>query len=182
MADVMRSKSDYGSANPKGRVTYPVAAATVIEVGDLLFRITGGASEGQVLPAGSTTLWNSTIALTREALAEKFVGVARVEAPKGKIAALRDALLALGSEGFHLTVEETAEGAAPKDRLLVLDLVGPDHPGIVRDISHCLAMRGVSVEEMETDIRAAPMGGGFLFYAKARVRVPPALSDISSMK
>ncbi|MEK7245094.1 MAG: ACT domain-containing protein [Pseudomonadota bacterium] len=110
-------------------------------------------------------------------LAEKFVGVARVEAPKGKIAALRDALLALNAEGFHLTVEETAEGAAPKDRLLVLDLVGPDHPGIVRDISHCLAMRGVSVEEMETDIRAAPMGGGFLFYAKARVRVPPALSE-----
>ena len=110
-------------------------------------------------------------------LAEKFVGVARVEAPKGKIAALRDALLALGSEGFHLTVEETAEGAAPKDRPLVLDLVGPDHPGIVRDISHCLAARGVSVEEMETDIRAAPMGGGFLFYAKARVRVPAAVSE-----
>jgi glycine cleavage system regulatory protein len=110
-------------------------------------------------------------------LAEKFVGVARVETPKGSLPALRDALLALGSEGFHLTVEETAEGAAPKDRVLVLDLVGPDHPGIVRDISHCLAERGVSVEEMETDIRAAPMGGGFLFYAKARVRVPSALSE-----
>lgn len=110
-------------------------------------------------------------------LAEKFVGVARVEMPKGAIASLRDALLALNAEGFHLTVEETAEGAAPRDRALVLDLVGPDHPGIVREISHCLAERGVSVEEMETDIRPAPMGGGFLFYAKARVRVPQAVSE-----
>jgi glycine cleavage system regulatory protein len=110
-------------------------------------------------------------------LAEKFVGVARVEAPKGAIARLREALLALNAEGFHLTVEETAEGAVSKDRLLVLDLVGPDHPGIIRDISHCLALRGVSVEEMETDIRPAPMGGGFLFYAKARVRVPQAVSE-----
>ena len=85
MADVMRSKSDYGSANPKGRVTYPVAAATVIEVGDLLFRVTSGASAGQVLPASSTTLWNSTIALTREALAEKFVGVcAKAHSASGK--------------------------------------------------------------------------------------------------
>ena len=110
-------------------------------------------------------------------LAEKFVGVARVEAPKGKIPALRAALLALDKEGFHLTVENAAGGVAVPDRLLVLDLVGPDHPGIVRDISHCLAERGVSVEEMETDVRPAPMGGGFLFYAKARVRVPANLSE-----
>ena len=116
-------------------------------------------------------------------LAEKFVGVARVEAPKSNVAALRAALLALDKEGFRLTVEEAADGlGAVPDRVLVLDLIGPDHPGIVRDISRCLAERGVSVEEMETDIRPAPMGGGFLFYAKARVRVPAnvgerALSD-----
>ncbi|MSO85782.1 MAG: amino acid-binding protein, partial [Rhodospirillales bacterium] len=61
-------------------------------------------------------------------LAEKFVGVARVEAPNGRIAQLRAALLALEAEGFHLTVEEAAGGVAPPDRLLVLDLVGPDHP------------------------------------------------------
>lgn len=76
MPNVQRGLSDFGAANPKGERTYPVAAATVISVGDLCFQVTGGASQGQVLPASSTTLWNSTIALTREALAEKFVGVA----------------------------------------------------------------------------------------------------------
>jgi len=110
-------------------------------------------------------------------LAEKFAGVARVEIGRNKIPSLRDALTALNAEGFHLIVEEAADEAPPEGRSLVFDLVGPDHPGIVRDISHCLSERGVSVEEMETDIREAPMGGGFLFYAKVRVRVPADLGE-----
>ncbi|MEQ9576137.1 MAG: hypothetical protein RLN77_11195, partial [Rhodospirillales bacterium] len=79
--------------------------------------------------------------------------------------------------GFHLVVEEAADGAAPAGPVFEIELVGPDHPGIVRDISHCLAERGVSVEDMETDIREAPHSGGTLFHARARVRAPQGLSD-----
>ncbi len=110
-------------------------------------------------------------------LADRFVGIARVEAPKGELARLNAELLALAAEGFHLAVEEAESAAGPPSRVLRLDLVGPDHPGIVRDITHVLATRGASVEEIETDIRPAPMGGGFLFYAQARVRVPDSLSE-----
>jgi glycine cleavage system regulatory protein len=110
-------------------------------------------------------------------LAEKFAGVARVEIPGDKVEALKKALMALDAEGFHLTVEDARDVAAADGPLLALDLVGPDQPGIVRDISHCLAQRGVSVEQMETDIRGAPMGGGTLFYAQARVRVPAGLDQ-----
>lgn len=110
-------------------------------------------------------------------LAEKFVGVARVEMPRapsgGAIESLRAALTALNAEGFQLTIEDASGAAAAGGgRVMMLDLVGPDHPGIIRDISHCLAKRGISVEEMETDIRAAPMSGDLLFYATARVLVP----------
>ncbi|MDH3475698.1 MAG: hypothetical protein OEM59_18625 [Rhodospirillales bacterium] len=110
-------------------------------------------------------------------LAEKFAGVARVEIPGDKVEALKKALMALDAEGFHLTVEDARDAAAADGPLLTLDLVGPDQPGIVRDISHCLAQRGVSVEQMETDIRGAPMGGGTLFYTQARVRVPAGLDQ-----
>ncbi len=110
-------------------------------------------------------------------LAEKFAGVARVEIPASKMASLKAALTALDEEGFHLTVEEATEDAPPAGPLLNLDIVGPDHPGILRDISHCLAQHGVSVEELETDIRGAPMGGGSLFYARARVRAPARLDE-----
>jgi glycine cleavage system regulatory protein len=109
-------------------------------------------------------------------LADRFVGVARVEAPKAELARLEAELQALAAEGFHLIFEEsdaeTNAGLGPPGRVVQLDIVGPDHPGIVRDITRVLAARGASVEEMETDIRPAPMGGGNLFYAKARVRIP----------
>lgn len=110
-------------------------------------------------------------------LAEKFAGLARVEVPADKAVSLRAAVMALESEGFQLTIEEAMAGTTPEGPVLIADLVGPDHPGIVREIAHCLAERGVSVEEMETDIRGAPMGGGLLFYARARLRVPAGLSE-----
>lgn len=110
-------------------------------------------------------------------LAEKFAGIARVEIPGDRVSSFKDALKALEAEGFRLTVEEARGDAPPGGTVLTLDLVGPDHPGIVREISHCLAERGISVEEMETDIRQAPMGGGALFYAQARIRGPAGLNE-----
>ena len=110
-------------------------------------------------------------------LAEKFAGIAQVEITEAKIVALESALRELEAEGFHLTVEEAGEAAAPEGPVFNLELVGPDQPGILRDISHCLAERGVSVEEMETDISGAPMAGGALFTARARVRIPTALGE-----
>jgi len=109
-------------------------------------------------------------------LAEKFVGVARVEIADDGVDALKARLADLEAEGFHLTVEEAIDERPAPGPVFNLDLVGPDQPGIVRDISHCLAENRVSVEEMETDIRGAPMGGGTLFYARARIRVPSGLT------
>ena len=105
-------------------------------------------------------------------LAEKFAGIAMVEIPAGKVAALKKALAVLEGEGFHLTVEEAKPETAAAGPLYQLDIVGPDQPGILHEITHCLAERGVSVEDMETDIRDAPMSGGVMFYAEAHVRLP----------
>ena len=110
-------------------------------------------------------------------LAAKFAGIAKVEIAEDGIAALEDSLRALDAEGFHLVVEEAAEIASAMGPVFEIELLGPDHPGILRDISHCLAERGVSVEDMETDIREAPHSGGMLFHAHARVRAPQDLGD-----
>lgn len=109
-------------------------------------------------------------------LAAKFAGIAMVEIASAKVPTLRDALAALEAEGFQLTVEEAAEERPAPGPVFNLDLVGPDQPGILREITHCLAEHKVSVEEMETDIQGAPMGGGMLFYARARVRAPAGLT------
>ena len=110
-------------------------------------------------------------------LAEKFAGIARVDVPGDKVSSLRAALEALDAEGFHMVVEEAVVDASLQGPTFNLELVGPDQPGIVRDISQCLAKLGVSVEEMATDLRGAPMGGGSLFYAEARVTGPATLSE-----
>lgn len=111
-------------------------------------------------------------------MAEKFAGVARVELPNAdKAQALRARLAKLESDGFHIFV---AEAEHPPDLLgaaLVIDLVGPDHPGIVRDVAHCLAAHGVSVETMDTYTQDAPMGGGKLFHAHLEVRIPEDLPE-----
>ncbi len=111
-------------------------------------------------------------------LAEKFAGVATVKIADDRADALKAALEALTKDGFHIAVETAGKAAAPeKGSLLYLDLVGPDHPGIVHEISHCLAEHQVSVEEMNTYIDAAPVGGGTLFHAHAKIRLPTTLSE-----
>jgi glycine cleavage system regulatory protein len=110
-------------------------------------------------------------------LAQKFAGIARIQIADEKVGPLEEALAALEPEGLRVAVEEGTPAAAASGPLYTLDLVGPDQPGIVHDISRCLAEHDASIEEMETRVDGAPMGGGALFYAQARVRVPPDLSE-----
>lgn len=114
-------------------------------------------------------------------LAEKFAGIAMIEIPAGKVAALKKALTVLEKEGFHLTAEEAKTEVIAAEPLYQLDLVGPDQPGILHEITHCMAERGVSVEELETDIRDAPMSGGVMFFAEAQVRLPRDL-DVGELQ
>jgi glycine cleavage system regulatory protein len=55
--------------------------------------------------------------------------------------------------------------------------VGRDRPGIVRDLSRSLAERGVSIEELHTELAGAASASGNLFKAKARLVVPDTLAD-----
>ena len=62
---------------------------------------------------------------------------------------------------------------------LNLELLGDDRPGIVAEISASLADRHVSIEELSTDVRDAPMSGGVLFEARAVLNAPPTTSTES---
>ena len=58
---------------------------------------------------------------------------------------------------------------------LTLEVVGNDHPGIVRDISSVLRAHGVSIDRMTTTTREAAMYGGRLFEATVAARVPASV-------
>lgn len=111
-------------------------------------------------------------------LAETFAGVARVSLAGTNAATLKAALAALGENGFQVMVHEAGDApASTASPVIAFEIVGPDHPGIVHELTRTIAALGASVEEMETRIEGAPMGGGTLFYAETKVRLPDDLSE-----
>jgi glycine cleavage system regulatory protein len=105
-------------------------------------------------------------------LGGQFAGILRIEVPPEAIPALRAALAELEAEGLRVVAEGGAGTAAAPVRAMELQLVGQDHPGIVRDVSGVLHQHGVNIEELTTDNLSAPMSGGQLFSARARLGVP----------
>lgn len=105
-------------------------------------------------------------------LAGRFAGLARVEVPTTRVAALRAALAALEPGGVRVALESGTSEAGVVGTTFALELVGQDRPGILRAVTGVLASHGVNVEELTSDCVSAPMGGGDLFQARARVTVP----------
>jgi glycine cleavage system regulatory protein len=116
-------------------------------------------------------------------LAGKFAGILRVEIPEGKRAAVSEALAGLQDRGLRIVVEPSDGSASAPDqaRIMELELVGLDRPGIVREISQILARSGANVEELSTNRSSAPMSGEMLFSAKTRIQVPP-LADVAKLR
>ena len=108
-------------------------------------------------------------------LAGKFAGIVLVTVPDGNADALVGSLEPL--HGLLDVTAQAAHGDHPESKRLVLDLVGTDRPGIVRELSQVLAHQGVSIEELTTATRNAPMAGGVLFEARAVLDVPLDVAD-----
>jgi glycine cleavage system regulatory protein len=111
-------------------------------------------------------------------LANKFAGILLVQIPDTSAARLIESLKKLQSESsLHITAESSSgEQSGDAYRVLHLNLVGQDHPGIVHDIAHALAERDISIEELSSETSSASMAGGELFEAAMRLRVPDALT------
>jgi glycine cleavage system regulatory protein len=106
-------------------------------------------------------------------LAGKFAGIVLVAVADGRFDALAAELTALEAQGLRVVLERTDQPVPRESVRLHLDLLGADHPGIVAELSASLAARGVSIEELITDVRDAPMAGGTLFEARAALAAPP---------
>lgn len=111
-------------------------------------------------------------------LAGQFAGMVHFEVPPEHADALAAALMELESTGLKIGIERSEGTPVPEGRRLVrLELVGHDRPGIVRDLSGALAQRGVSIEELHTEIVSGAMTAEHLFKVKAELLVPKAVSN-----
>jgi glycine cleavage system regulatory protein len=109
-------------------------------------------------------------------LAGKFAGIVLVSVANNRLDALVADLTALKAQGLQVTVERSDEPGERESLRLNLELLGADHPGIVAEISASLAAHNVSIEELTTDVRDAPMAGGTIFEARAVLNAPPTTS------
>ena len=106
-------------------------------------------------------------------LAGQFAGILLIELPEAEVERLVADLKLLEAEGLQAIVERGVgeERPAPQ-QTLTLELVGHDHPGIVRDITQALAGRRVNIEELTTRVVSASFSGERMFEAEARLRAP----------
>jgi methionyl-tRNA formyltransferase len=114
-------------------------------------------------------------------LAGQFAGIVRFAVPAENAAALAAALRELSAMGLEVVIargiaEAAEDTAAPaQSRLLHLELVGQDRPGIVREISKVLADAGISISELHTRVVSGAWSAEQLFEAKALLQVPGQL-------
>ncbi len=111
-------------------------------------------------------------------LAGQFAGIVHLEVPDQNAESIASALRGLVSSGLHVVIAMGDSSVVPAaQRSVRLELVGNDRPGIVRDLSGRLARRGVSIEELHTEVVSAAMSAGHLFRVKALLAVPEALGN-----
>ncbi len=109
-------------------------------------------------------------------MAGQFAGILRVGVPAEAYDELVEALQALNSQGIRVLLAESGIEPSCTWKPILLDLVGNDRPGIVRDITRLLTEHGINVESLVTDVVPAPMSSEPLFHAKAVLAVPLTLS------
>ena len=65
--------------------------------------------------------------------------------------------------------------AVKSARLVRLEIVGKERPGIVRDVTQALTRLGVNIEEFTSGLEGEPFTGVEMFRATARLSVPDGL-------
>ncbi|MET0772094.1 MAG: ACT domain-containing protein [Candidatus Limnocylindrales bacterium] len=112
-------------------------------------------------------------------LAGKFAGVLCVEVDEEHVDALEAALRALEVSGLRVVVERSAAIQAPRQRVVHIELLGLDRPGLVHEISALLATHRVNVEELTTDRTTAAHSGDRMFRADLRVLLPEGVEPVT---
>lgn len=109
-----------------------------------------------------------------------FAGLVMISIPEERRLGLEIALRKLAREGLEVSL--ATPGAAvqePAAQRWVLDVLGPDRPGIVREVAGALARSGLNVLELESAVRPAPMSSELLFEAHIVVAAPETADQLS---
>lgn len=107
-------------------------------------------------------------------LAGKFAGVIRVTLDEAQAEALEASLATLTDRGIWIKLEPIASSASRSENLKIayVHLLGPDRPGIVRELSKALVKNHINLANLETSISSMPYSGDPLFEASGELEIP----------
>ena len=115
-------------------------------------------------------------------LAGQFAGILLVSVPGENADACVEELHALERVGLRVIAHVgSAASHIGETHVYELNLVGNDRKGIVHDITTVLTRHNVNVNNLESVVESASMGGGELFKANAQLIVP-AGADIDALE
>jgi methionyl-tRNA formyltransferase len=111
-------------------------------------------------------------------LAGQFAGIVHFDVAAANAEPLAQALRGLESSGLRIVIAQSETPVPPPGRRIVkLELTGVDRPGIIRDLSRNLAERGVSIDDLHTEIVDDGASAEHLFKVRAVLVVPDTLSN-----
>ena len=105
-------------------------------------------------------------------LGGQFAGLLRVEIDESAGEKLRAALSELSGQQLEIIVHRSSSDESNCSEVAMVEIIGQDRPGIVKEIANAFASEGVNVEELSSHCSSAPMSGERLFEAKAKVCIP----------
>lgn len=114
-------------------------------------------------------------------LVGQFAGIIHLQILPTKIENLTIALESLKELGLQINIATArpfaGEPEYSRSRLLNVELIGQDHPGIIRDISKILSSHSISIEKLDTEFLNGSWSGENMFQTKAKLRVPANLTE-----
>jgi glycine cleavage system regulatory protein len=106
-------------------------------------------------------------------LGGKFAGLILVALPDQVVEELHAELKTLRGGEWSVRITPTeAVGVVPELANLTLSILGPDRPGIVKEVSRALAEAGINVLELESRVENAAFTGEAMFRAEIRAQAP----------
>ena len=109
-------------------------------------------------------------------LAGKFAGIIHLQIASSHSDALQNALEALARQGWMINIERRETQIKHENQAdAMLNIVGNDRPGIVKEVSQVLANLHINVLELSTHFESAAMTAEALFKTQAHIQLPTNL-------
>ena len=106
-------------------------------------------------------------------LGGQFAGLLRVDIESDAGEKLQEELSALSGQNLEIVAHRSVSDSSEEcSEVAIVEIVGQDRPGIVKQIANVLASESVNVEELTSQCSSAPMSGERLFEASAKVCIP----------